>query len=340
MIIRYRLNLIQLLNSIKKYWLLLMLYTALAVVVYEILELHWIGIPWQILTVSGTAVSFYLGFKNNSSYERAWEARKIWGAIVNSSRSWGNMVKNFIGEQHAEGKDVSEEEIKALKKRLVFRHIAWIYQLRRQLWDRRPWESPQKRIDKARQRLLSKFAPLSISDELKKHIDESELEEYLQKTNIATQLIAKQSDELEEAHKLGYLDNFRHVAMQELLTDFYTQQGKCERIKNFPFPRQYSSFSFFFVLAFILLLPLGLIPIFKEFGEGYVWLSIPFTALVGMIFWLMELVGDFAENPFTGGVTDTPMTQICHGIETDLKEMINEADSIGPKPKDVDGVML
>lgn len=54
----------------------------------------------------------------------------------------------------------------------------------------------------------------------------------------------------------------------------------------------------------------------------------------------MELVGDYAENPFTGWVTDTPMTQICHGIETDLKEMIDEADLIGPKPDAVDGVMM
>lgn len=337
MIISYRLNLIQLLLSIKKYWILLSIYVSMMVVLYEVFEVEWLAIPWQVLTVVGIAVSFYLGFKNNSSYERAWEARKIWGAIVNSSRSYANMVKNFVGIGAPEA---DEEEINALKKQLIFRHIAWLYQLRRQLWAPRQWEHDQPHIHRTRKALLKTFAPKTELEELAIHLSKEEVEALSEKSNIATQLISNQSDDLEKAVKKGWLDSYRHVAMQELLTDFYTQQGKCERIKNFPFPRQYSSFSFFFVLAFILLLPLGLMPIFEDFGENYIWISIPFTVLIGLIFWLMELVGDYAENPFTGWVTDIPMTQLCQAIEVDLKEMIGEEDKILPAPQAVNEVIM
>jgi putative membrane protein len=337
MIINYRLNLLQLLNSIKKYWILFGIYVGIVVILYELFEIRWLAIPWQVLTVVGIAVSFYLGFKNNSSYERTWEARKIWGAIVNSSRSYGNMVKNFIGEKETEQ---NREQVNELKKQLIYRHIAWLYQLRRQLWTPRQWEHDQKHIRRTRKVLMKKFAPLSIKEELTRHLSPEEVEDLMKKTNIATHLISKQSDQLEQAAKKGWIDSYRHVAMQGMLTDFYTQQGKCERIKNFPFPRQYSSFSFFFVIAFILLLPLGLMPIFKGFGEHYIWISIPFTVLIGMIFWLMELVGDYAENPFSGWVTDIPMTSLCSAIEIDLKEMIGAEDEVLPVPKPLDGVIM
>ena len=87
----------------------------------------------------GTAVAFYVGFKNNSAYDRLWEARKIWGAIVNSSRTWGMYVDGFVNNLFAD-ENQSEEEIKKVKKRLIYRHIAWLYALRSQLLVSTPWE--------------------------------------------------------------------------------------------------------------------------------------------------------------------------------------------------------
>ena len=55
-----------------------------------------ISLPWQPISVLGIAVAFYLGFKNNASYDRTWEARKIWGGIVNNSRTFGVAVTAFI----------------------------------------------------------------------------------------------------------------------------------------------------------------------------------------------------------------------------------------------------
>jgi len=75
---------------------------------YEYTQWYWFTIPWLPLSVIGTAVAFYIGFKSNNAYDRLWEARKIWGAIVNSSRSWGAGVRayvsnEFTGENNSEG---------------------------------------------------------------------------------------------------------------------------------------------------------------------------------------------------------------------------------------------
>ena len=95
-------------------------------VFYETFHFEWLEIPWLPLSVIGTAVAFYLGFKNNSAYDRLWEARKIWGAIVNSSRMWGTTVKGFVTNQFTTD-NLSKEELHDVHQRLLYRHVAWLY---------------------------------------------------------------------------------------------------------------------------------------------------------------------------------------------------------------------
>ena len=64
-------------------------WSTFVVFIYEFFGTEWIQIPWLPISVIGTAVAFYIGFKNNQAYDRLWEARKIWGAIVNDSRAFG-----------------------------------------------------------------------------------------------------------------------------------------------------------------------------------------------------------------------------------------------------------
>ena len=63
------------------------LYITLWVSAYYFIELDWLIIPWTPITLIGTAVAFVVGFQNNAVYDRIWEARKIWGGIVNTSRN-------------------------------------------------------------------------------------------------------------------------------------------------------------------------------------------------------------------------------------------------------------
>ena len=102
------------------------------------------------------------------------------------------------------------------------------------------------------------------------------------------------------------LSEFTLISLTELLTEMYTLQGKCERIKNTPFPRQYAYFSKVFTYIFIILLPMGIVGKFGPQSSYAVWATIPFSVLVSWIFVTMELVGDSSEDPFENFINDVP----------------------------------
>lgn len=299
---------------------------------FEFTHWEWMSIPWLPLAAIGTAVAFYLSFKNNSAYDRLWEARKIWGAVVNSSRMWGANVRSYISNQFRDS-DMSEEELKAIHKKLLYRHIGWLYALRGQLLVPTPWEhlSQSKHYRKVAERYKVMWGvgmnDKEVTDEqLKLHLPADELERLTGYKNTATQIIDQQSQDLKELRSKDVIDDFRHMELQKILNDFYVHQGKAERIKKFPFPRQYGSASFVFVSIFIFLLPFGIVSEFHKMGEFAVWLSIPFIIIVGWVFVMMELIGDYSENPFEGLGNDIPMLSLCRTIEIDLKEMLGETD--------------
>lgn len=122
----------------------------------------------------------------------------------------------------------------------------------------------------------------------------------------------------------------RQLDMQNVLNDFYDHQGRAERIKKFPLPRQYANLSFVFNCIFIFLLPLGIVAEFAKLGDAGVWLMIPFGTIVGWIYVVMELIGDYSENPFEGLATDVPMLSICRTIEIDMLQILGETEL--PKP--------
>lgn len=123
-----------------RYHIFLFLIIALVpVFLFDVVGLKWLHVPWLPLSVLDTAVAFVIGFKNNASYDRLWEARKIWGGIVNASRSWTIMTKDFITNDHTKTKR-TDNDLQAVKRELVHRHVAWLTALRYQLRGDRPWE--------------------------------------------------------------------------------------------------------------------------------------------------------------------------------------------------------
>lgn len=137
----------------------------------------------------------------------------------------------------------------------------------------------------------------------------------------------------------GLLDDLRHVEMQNMLKDFFEQQGKCERIKNFPYPRQFATLNLYFVRLFIILVPFGMLKEFEKIGENYIWLTIPFSALVCWVFNTMEKIGEVTENPFEGTANDVPISAISRTIEIDLREMLGETD-LPPKIEPVHDILM
>ena len=302
-------------------------YSFLVVALYKWFEFEWLKIPWVPLTLIGIAVAFYVGFKNNSAYDRTWEARKIWGGIVNSSRSWGSMIKGFVTDEFVK-EESTRTEVEELRKQMIYRQIAWLYRLKRQLRVVKPWEHDKSLNKKYRKFISDLFPSEDPETELLNFLPAKEVEHLLSTKNVCIQLLDKQSEELRELKHKKLIDDFRHMELQKMLSEFYALQGKCERIKNFPLPRHYASLSIYFVHIFIFLLPMGLLSAIgsANLSETMIWSVVPFSILVSWIFWMMETAGDYAENPFEGLGFDIPMDSLTRTIEIDLREMLGETD--------------
>jgi len=297
----------------------LLLIGTIPTVLFQIFDLKWIAIPWVPVALVGTAGAFIVGFKNTQTYNRLWEARQIWGAIVNTSRTWGIMSKDFVKA------DKSEIE------QLIYRHCAWLTALRFQLRKPQSWENSNKdyNIEYRNYFTVPEWAG-KLEDELIQYLSGDELNYIVGKKNRATQLIALQSKHIKSLREAGKIDNYEYVEMARRLADLYDHQGKCERIKNFPYPRQFASINLFFIWLLVLMLPFGMLNEFQKLGDAFVWLTIPFSVIVSWVFTSMEKVGEATENPFEGGANDIPMAALSRTIEIDLRDMLDE--SILPDP--------
>ncbi|HOY08022.1 MAG TPA: bestrophin family ion channel [Saprospiraceae bacterium] len=315
------------------YWLLAV--SLVPVVLYQIFEWEWLAIPWTVVAMLGTATAFIVGFKNTQTYNRTWEARQIWGAILNISRTWGTRCRDYFDDPEK-------------SKELIYRHFAWLTALRYQMRDSRAWENGGKSYNQEYRRFYTvpeKETPLET--ELAKYIPAEELQYVLSTKNRAVQLMALQSKTLKELADAGVLDNFRFIELQKLVQDFYDQQGRSERIKNFPYPRQFATINSFFIKLFCFLLPFSMLREFDKLNEGVsgpmagrmIWLVVPFSVLISWVFTSLEQVGESTENPFEGGANDVPISQMSRTIEIDLREMLGEKD-LPPALQPVNNIVL
>lgn len=294
----------------------------LPVILYQVFGLKWLAIPWTVVALLGTATAFIVGFKNTQTYNRTWEARQIWGAILNSSRAWATMSRDFIGNPQK-------------SKELVFRHFAWLTALRYAMRDARAWETSGKSYNQEYKVFYTiPEKEVSLETELQKYLSDEELNYILTTKNKAAQLLSLQSKTTKELFANNEIDNFRFVEMQKAIKDFFDHQGKSERIKNFPYPRQFASINAFFIKLFSLLLPFGLLKEFDKLNETVegvmkgqmVWLVVPFSVLISWVYTSLEQVGESTENPFEGSANDVPISQISRTIEIDMREMLGETD--------------
>jgi len=294
------------------------------VLLYQVLGLRWLTIPLTVVGLLGTATSFIVGFKNVQTYNRTVEAQHLWTSILNTSRFWGASVGGFL-----------RNPIEA--RELVDRHVAWLTCLRYELRSARPWETMEKASNVEYRdvyRIPERETP--IDDELRKHLSNSEHAQIREaKLNRkATQVLWLQSRALRRLHDQGDLSLTMYIELNKLQKEFIDQQGRAERLKNYPYPRQYAIINTLFVWAFCVLLPFGLLKEFDKLNDGIsglmqgcmVWLVIPFSATISWMYTSLEQVGESTENPFEGSANDVPITLIARTIEREMKEFIGETD--------------
>ena len=302
-------------------WQPLLIFTSLSALVYVLyvhFKITWLAVPFLPVATIGTAVAFYLGFKNNASYERLWEARKIWAEIEHLSRFWAMLVLKQPGAEIAT----------KVRRDLVYRQIAWINCLRIQLRNKELFLDQEQHTLSHVKLIQARKDGTAFESEmattLRAFASEEELQELKGTRNVAVGLLHRQIRALAPIKKeLGDSD---YEKLLDIVSDCSQQQAAAERISSFPFPRQYAYMSTLFVWIFVLLVPFSLIGDIYKSDVGMAWISIPCSVLISWVFHTMEKVGDTSENPFENGLNDVPMTSICREVEIDLKSMLKEKD--------------
>jgi ion channel-forming bestrophin family protein len=314
---------------------LLIFLGAAPVVAYDVADLRWLGIPWPVVALLGTATAFIVGFKNTQTYNRTWEARQIWGDISSSSRAWGAMSRDFLTDP-------------SRSRELVYRHLAWLTALRYQMRHPRSWEATRRPNNSEYSRRYSvPEQEVPVEAELAKYLSADDLERVLAAENKAAQQLGLQSKALKDLLADEEIVVPLFVDMQRVMRDLFTLQGRSERIKDFPYPRQFATINRLFVRLFCLLLPFGLLREFEgldEFVDGplqgrMIWFVIPFSVLISWMYTSLEQVGASTECPFEGGPNDVPISQMCRAVEIDMRQMLGEAE-LPPALKPTNNIVL
>lgn len=321
------------------------LYTAL----YELLNIKWLQVPLSPVALVGTAVAFLVGFQNNAAYDRIWEARKIYGGIVNNSRSLIITLKDSFYMHRAE----ATKDEKEVLRTVTHRHIAWLTALRYALRTRKSWETSYEQMhSRANFVYLVPEQATPLEEELSQYLSKEEFDYVMSKENKPNAIMSLQSAHLRKLTDEKKLWDFSLLNLQQMLKDLTELQGMAERIKNFPYPKQYGSIGFHFVHIFMWLLPMAITPEFAAMGakiaennpligDYFVWLNIPFTVLVIWVFNTMLRIGLAGENPFEGSPNEVPISNISRSITRDLLQLIDEdPDNIPPPYENLNNVQM
>jgi ion channel-forming bestrophin family protein len=302
-------------RTIKELWrtdrrfLFLMLF--ISIVVYYVNKNYNLSlrIPSGSLQVTGLFIAFFLVFMSKKSYERWWEARIIWGDIVNKSRSWAMQVNHLINDKKIPLR-TSDQDFLKIKQKLIYRQISFVNALRLHL------------------RRQDNFS------ELKKYISEEEYSQLKNKTNIPTHILDIQAKDIDELIPGGVEGTIVQTELNKILKDLYDFQGMSERIKNTVFPKPYGFFARAIGFVYILILPFYLIRRFlgPEISD-LDFFAIPLVIFICLVFYSLTKLSEQYEKPFENSPHDIPLTEICRTIEVDLKELLGEETPIFPGPE-------
>jgi putative membrane protein len=264
-------------------------YDLAVVAAYKVLHWEWVALPHIPLSLFGSAIGIIVAFRNQSAYARWWEARALWGVIVNNSRSWARQVTTVMMPLS----EAEAVELTVVQRRLVYHQIAYAHALRQQLRGLEPWEL------------------------LKPLLSEEELMKLRDARNVPLAIQQQMGALLRECQVRGWVDIAHWRALDATLDDIVDAQGGTERIKGTPMPKQYDYFPQLFVQIYCMMLPLALV---TSMG----WFTPLGSTLVGFIFLALDKIGRDLEDPFENSIYDVPMTALTTTIEVNLRQLLGE----------------
>ena len=235
-------------------------------------------------------MAFFIGFNNNQAYDRWWEARKIWGTLVNDSRTWARQIVYNTSA----GQPENENDLNNLRRRTIFRHIAFLYTLKDELRGE-----------------TNKY--------YRKFLTPKEAKTVEQESNVHNAILNNQSKDLEYMYNMDYVDGFKFIEFNKMIVSFCDEMGKSERIKNTVFPTSYN----FYTRLFIWFLIISITFVSTDLVGPW---SIPIGVFVGYIFLITQSIGQLLLNPFEPIPSGISLDQITRTIEINLLETLGESN--------------
>jgi putative membrane protein len=273
-------------RKIRREALLIFLFANVVVLAKHFFQLRYLTIPIAIPTLLGTCISLLLAFRTNQSYDRWWEARIVWGAIVNDSRSFIRQLQMFL--------PVTPNRQTVIHS-FVQRQCAWCFVLGDSL-----------RGQEVAGRLLEFLSSTTAAQILKAD-------------NRPNALMVDHGLAIRQLYETGQLSDYQMVQLSTTLNSLTDSMGRCERIKNTPFPRTYTYNMRVFIYLFAAILPFC-------FEADLFYLDVPLVTLISCAFLLLEKSAIQLQDPFENNPTDTPVTTIARNIEINLKTMTHFED--------------
>jgi len=286
MLLRKRIPWQYVVGKIKYEVIIVLVYSMLIGIWHHELDINHITIPLAIPSILGTIISLLLAFRSNQAYDRWWEARIVWGAIVNDSRTLLRQLQSFVKDP-----DFSIE-VNSFIERFGNRQIAWVYSLGKSLRDQDPIQGNEDLVSKEEQAWLRRHA------------------------NVPNALLSLHGRDIRVALQSGWINKYQQIELDKTLTSLCDSMGKCERIKNTVFPTTYSLYIHFALYLFILLLPFGM-------TQSLGFIQVPLVVAISSTFLLIEKMAIYLQDPFENKPTDTPVTAIAQTIERDLRQMMD-----------------
>jgi ion channel-forming bestrophin family protein len=281
-------------------WTRVIIVTAISVavtVVYREVPAFHFNITSTPFALIGLPLGIFLGFRNNTAYDRFWEGRKLWGALVNTSRSFTRQLLTLLEFQH-DATDADPDALVAFERDMVRLVIAYVHALRHHLRDSDPFEE------------LARILPAEIVDKFRGEV------------NVPIAMLQHMGDQLVLARRKNWVHPFHVNVLEGSLTSMTDIQGACERIKSTPIPFSYTVLMHRIVAGYCTLLPFGL-----ESSIG--WATPVVVMAISYAFFGLDAIGDEIEDPFGDDVNDLPLHAISRMIEINLRRRINDE---GPEP--------
>jgi ion channel-forming bestrophin family protein len=245
-------------------------------------------------TLTGFALSVFLGFRTTTAYNRFWEGRTLWGALVNTCRNFTRQVQTWVAPAPGSAPDEAQlAAVAELRRRLVHHTIAFGHALRQRLRDQHDPAEYAALLDPPLRDALAGDA------------------------NRPQAITAHMARMLREAYDAGLL-HAQHVPVLEAsLTAMTDVQGGCERIGSTPLPYVYRVLVHQIVGLYCFSLPFGLIHTLQWFAPAV-------TMLVAYAFFGLDAIGEELDNPFEIDANDLPLAALTRGIEIDLRARLGE----------------